>query len=224
MAIATLSLRQTGTVIAVGIHAALWIPVPHEGIGGLHAVGPNGKPTHKEKNSSDKICVIDSATFIQARSELQAIYCSAVLLKTDGLPAPCAFRTDLPQYADHVFWAEWASHCREAVEHQKVLCDYRLHSSNETSRNRKNLQSGLLDELKTMEAIFPLLKKNGFAAWLHREKQKSIFAARSQVKIRQIRAADPELAEDVRKLAREHSTALHWFLGKFAVGLRDILH
>jgi hypothetical protein len=159
--------------------------------------------------------------FVAERAELRPFYCPSVLLRTAGQPSPCSFRLDLPQLADLLFWAEWAAQTREVFESPRSLCQYRLHGGSDTARNASRLQSWILDEWRTMEMIAALLQEPAPGAWLRRHKLKCIFAARSEVKIRQVRQQSPEFAIQIAAAIRTVVSPLHQVLGRLAVGLRD---
>jgi glycosyltransferase involved in cell wall biosynthesis len=163
------------------------------------------------------------AEFLTARSELQPILCPAVLLKTAGQPPPCQFRMDMPQIADLVFWAEWATFCEQIVELPDLLADYRLHTSNETRRNETQLQTWMLDEWKAMQMIESFRQGSGFSRWLHGQKLRLIFAARSYDKVKIMRGQQPEFARKIHVTASELIPLPHWLLGKAAIGFRDTL-
>jgi hypothetical protein len=184
-----------------------------------HLIGPG-----RQSPPTDAAQVIPLKSFLAARAELRPFYFPTVLLKTDALPSPCQFRLDLPQLADLLFWAEWASHCSEVVELPRVLCQYRVHASNDTSRNLSSLQSWVLDEWKAMQLNTVWLRETGFQGWLRRQKLKCIFAARSHVKIQLVQKNSPGFANEIRHSTRAITGTVPWLLGKLAVGLRDFLH
>ena len=167
--------------------------------------------------------VISSSQFISERSELRPIYFVGVLLKTDGRPSPCNFRTDLPQIADHVFWAEWARHCSLIVELPEQLAKYRFYTGSETSRNLQQLQSWVLDEWRAMDSIAQMLDQRGLRRWIHVQKLKTLFAARSYVKMKQVRNRSPEFAADIRRAACHISKLWRYLLAVAVVELRDFI-
>ena len=73
-----------------------------------------------------------------------------------------------------------------------------------------------------MQTISHLLDDSDTVRWIRMQKLKTIFAARSYVKARQVRAA-PEFAKKIESVAWEISGALGCFAGKAAVRLRDLL-
>ncbi|MDB6123139.1 MAG: hypothetical protein JWQ71_2132 [Pedosphaera sp.] len=162
--------------------------------------------------------------FLTARSELQPILFPSVLLKTAGQPTPCQFRMDLPQIADLVFWAEWATHCEQVIELPDLLTDYRLHTSNETRRNETMLQPWMLDEWKAMQIIESFRQTKGFSGWLHLQKLRIIFAGRSYDKVNIMKDLNPEFARQIHRTALELIPTPHWLLGKLALGFRNLFH
>ncbi|EEF60312.1 glycosyltransferase family 2 protein [Pedosphaera parvula] len=162
-------------------------------------------------------------TFLIGRSELRPFYFPTVVLKTNRQPSPCQFRMDMPQLADLVFWADWASHCERIIETQARLCHYRIHQNNDTSRNVSSLQAWVLDEWKAMQLIKPLLGEKGLPRWIRQQKLKCILAARAHVKIKLVQGNSPEFARQIHESVRATTGLAPWSLGKLAVGLRDFL-
>ena len=159
--------------------------------------------------------------FIAAQTELRNFYFPSVLLKTAGQPSPCQFHLDLPQLADQLFWAEWAAQTEQVVEVPEILCQYRIHAESGTQRNVSSLQSWVSDEWRVMQLIARLLGETGFRRWLRRQKLQTLFAARSQVKIRMVKPTAPEFAAEIRRVTREVVSPWQWGLGGLAVRLRD---
>jgi glycosyltransferase involved in cell wall biosynthesis len=160
--------------------------------------------------------------FVAARVELRPIYFPGVLLKTAGQASPCWFRTDMPQLADHVFWANWAMHCSSVVTFPEALARYRIHAGSDTQRNIADLQAWVLDEWKAIELIAPLLGEVGFPRWLRRQKLKCLYAARSQVKINAIKHRTPEFAAETRCAVLPITGVVPWALAKCAVWIRSM--
>ncbi len=157
--------------------------------------------------------------FICGRAELTPFYFPTVLLKTSHRQAPVLFREDLPQLADQVFWAEWARHSEVVVEVKEPLALYRVHAESGTTRNIRDMKAWVLDELRAMDLIESLNEWGGVRRWLRRQKLRCIFAARSQVKIKQLRASAPEFAREIGRVAPGKAGRLPWALGSLAAAL-----
>ena len=161
--------------------------------------------------------------FLLARCELQPIYFPGVLLRTAGQLGHCEFRLDMPQTADHVFWAEWATQCAGLFGAPTGLCQYRIHGGSGTSLNLSNLQSWVLDEWKAMQLIAAMLNERGLTRWVRYQKLKCIFAARSQVKIQHVKSVAPEFAAAIRRASREITAPVNWIAGTLAFRLRNLV-
>jgi glycosyltransferase involved in cell wall biosynthesis len=188
-------------------------------------IDENGAPTH--------LVTIEATTFkgvknipefLSARAELRPLLFPAILLKTAGQPAPCQFRMDMPQIADLVFWAEWATHCSRVTELPDLLAEYRLHTANETRRNETKLQAWVLDEWKAMQIIENFRGNSGVVRWLREQKLRWIFAARSWDKVNIMRSLHPEFALEIRRAIPKLIPLPHSLLGKLAIGFRNALH
>lgn len=164
---------------------------------------------------------IEVKRFVAAQSELRNFYFPCVLLHTAGQPSPCQFRLDMPQLADQLFWAEWAAQSESVVEVREVLCQYRTHGESDTKRNISSLQSWVADEWRVMQLISGLLGETGLRQWLRKQKLKTLFSARSRVKINLVQPTAPEFAAEIRRVTREVVSGWQWHLGGFVVGLRD---
>lgn len=160
---------------------------------------------------------------LRRQGQLQTVFCGSVLLKTGHRPAPCRFPLDYPQVGDCVFYADWARHSERRVEVPQVLCQIRHHAASTTSANARRLQSWVGDEWRAMKQIAAWSDSGPWQAWLWRERIRCLFAARSVVKQQLVRAADPDYAEEIGRLARGLVPALHWSLGRAVVCLRDLI-
>jgi glycosyltransferase involved in cell wall biosynthesis len=166
---------------------------------------------------------ISVQNFIADRAELKPFYFPSVLLKTDGQPSPCQFRLDMPQLADMVFWAEWASHCERIFELPMALCQYRLHGGSDTAKNKNHLQSWVLDEWRAMRLISERLGLTPAKRSVFEQKLKIIFAARTRVKIKTAATLENEFARLLPKIALPITGRIYWHLGCAAVAARDFL-
>lgn len=180
-------------------------------------IDEQGQPLSETVLSAQQTRVLAPERFISHRQELQPIYFCGVVLKTNGQNSPCQFRLDLPQLADHVFWAEWAGACSHVVAIADALCQYRVHPGGDTRRNLTDLQAWVLDEWKAMRLISQLPGASARDNWLRRHKLRCLFAARSRVKMDQVHSAAPEFAQAIRNAARGLVGPMHWLAGGLAV-------
>jgi len=169
----------------------------------------HGSPPRRARSIAVKKVLI-------ARAELRAFY-PGVVLKTNRQSSPCHFLGDVPHLGDHIFWGTWATHCSQVFELPDVLFQYRLHETNETKRNAKSLQAYVADEWRAMQIMASLLAEHGLKRWYRIQKLKCIFAARSQVKIRETKDASPDFAARIEKLTKAVVGTLYWGLGDIAV-------
>lgn len=176
------------------------------------------------QRTADGVNHLTQSELVKRQSELQTLFCGSVLLKTNHQKLPCEFRLDMPQTADCVFYAEIATHCRAILEVGEVLCQIRSHPDSATSRNKRQIQSWVLDEWKAMELGHQMRDGSVLARWLRRQKLLCLFAARSHVKIQGTRDETPEFANQIRSATQTVVTPIHWVLGRLAVGLRDVWH
>ena len=82
---------------------------------------------------SDTTKVFGVDEFIAIKAEIANQAFSGSLLKTNGQPAPVQFRLDMLILADVAFWADWGRHCRQIVQVNLPLCQYRWHGDNTTN-------------------------------------------------------------------------------------------
>lgn len=161
--------------------------------------------------------------FLISQAELKAIGIDSALLKTDSSPAPCQFRLDLPQLGDCVFHAQWAAACGKILHVPDTLSQIRVRPDSATRKNARSVQSWSIDEWRAMELISALIKEGAFSRWLRHQKLSCLYAARTHVKIQQMRAQEPAFADELatagKRLVRPH----HWLLGKYTVMLRDAI-
>lgn len=159
--------------------------------------------------------------FLVSQSELKAIQLHSAVMKTSRQPLPVSFRLDFPQSADVVFHSEFAARCSEIWARPERLALVRMHEGSASSQNSKNLKAWVHDEWRTMEICRSLLKEKGLGSGLHNEKLKLLFAARTQVKAKSVRRADPAYAREIRAAAVAYTSSAHWLLAGGIVALRD---
>ncbi len=160
--------------------------------------------------------------FLRRQSELRHVYCQSVILRTARQPMPIHLRPDWRLAADVVFFSEWATYCERIVVVPEPLCRYRVHSSSTTGGVMHQLDAWVLEEWRAMRVVADLMELRGASRWLHHQKQKCIFAARSRVKMQQMKASHPGYAEEIKRASREITGPLHWKLGSLAVAVRDV--
>jgi glycosyltransferase involved in cell wall biosynthesis len=170
---------------------------------------PVGEPRRLELND-----------FLGPQSELATVLLPGVVLKTDYLPPVCRFH-DLPQVADGLFLAEWATHSSAIVEIPEYLCQYRLHPFNASSRHRFDADHFIHDEWRLMQAILPWFRESGWRRARRQLKLTCLFAARAQVKIDLMRRLKPEKVAEFARLRRQLAGPVPSLLGTLAVRLRD---
>lgn len=159
--------------------------------------------------------------FLTPQSELATVLLPGVVLKTDHSPPVCRFE-DLPQVADGLFLAEWATHSQAIIEVPEYLCQYRLHPFNASSRHMFDANHFIRDEWRLMQAIRPWFRESGFRRLLRGWKLRVLFAARAQVKVDMIARLRPELAPEFRQVRRELAGPLACAAGTAAVRGRDL--
>jgi glycosyltransferase involved in cell wall biosynthesis len=161
--------------------------------------------------------------FLRRQSELRHVYCQSVVLRTARQPMAFHFGAEWRMASDVVFFSEWATLCERIVVVPEPLCQYRMHSASATGGAMLQLDAWVLEEWRAMRTVADLMRARGFSRWLHHERQKCIFAARSKVKMQQMKPSHPEYAADIGRAAREITGPLHWTLGVMAVAVRDLL-
>ena len=161
--------------------------------------------------------------FLTNQCELRSICCPSVLHKTDFQASPAFFRTDMPQIADSVFYAEWGRACDTVVEVGEILCQNRHHSFSATASNSRNLRATVLDEWKAITLIFEMFSEPALRRWLRGQKLKCLFAARCKVKCQIMSNLDPTLVPEISRAAAETVPFPHRMLASGTVLLRDVL-
>ena len=166
---------------------------------------------------------IPKKCYLAAQAELQTALVPAVLMKTNRLPCPMEFRTDMPHVGDCVFYGEWGALCEGIREVREILCQYRRHSGATTNRNFLNIDAWVLDEWKVMRTVGELIQEGAFPHWVRKQRHLCLFAARTAVKIQMMRTENPDHANAISDAARSITPALHWMLGAFALRLKNLL-
>jgi len=160
--------------------------------------------------------------FLRRQSELRHVYCQSVIMRTARQPMPFHFGPEWRMASDVVFFSEWATLCERIVVVPEPLCQYRVHAASATGGAMLQLDAWVLEEWRAMRKVADLMRARGLSRWLHHQRQKCIFAARSKVKMRQMQAQHPGYAAEIGRAAREITGPLHWILGMMAVAARDL--
>lgn len=163
---------------------------------------------------------ISRKRFLAWQSELKAVLVDATILKTCRRPAPCLFRLDFPHVADCVFHAEFVAQGQQIFEIPQALCQFRRHAG-VTRLNMNSLQSWVLDEWRAMCLIAGLIQEPVWRRRLRAHKLRSLFAARSFVKVRMTQSVAPDFARQIRHSTIQTVGRWHWALGKSVVLARD---
>jgi glycosyltransferase involved in cell wall biosynthesis len=175
----------------------------------------SGKPT----GTTD---VLPLDWFLSRKAEIANQAFSGSLMKTNGQPAPCQFRLDMPILADVAWWAAWAKHCRKIVQVNLPLCKYRWHGDNTTNVIMPGIDALIRDEWRVMQLNEQL--RNGNSGWVRRFKLKGLFAVRTGIKAKRIRQLDDRsYADEIVKEGKKTSGLLAWYMGQAVVELRDLL-
>jgi glycosyltransferase involved in cell wall biosynthesis len=192
--------------------------------GGHVFVKEDGSATHQSRtfavNGSRRLSLRE---FLGSLSQLNAIQLHSAVMKTDFEELPLEFRTDLPQVADIIFHAELAAICSEIWTAPEILCHVRIHQNNASNKNMFNLDAWVVDEWRAMQAVYSLMEKHGVGGWLHRQKLKLLFAARSHVKVKTVQRHDAEYARKIAAVAKEKVGPLNWTGARGVVACRDLL-
>jgi glycosyltransferase involved in cell wall biosynthesis len=164
---------------------------------------------------------IPQETFLKWKAEIANQAFSGSLLKTNGQESPCRFRLDMPILADVAFWAEWGRQCRKIVRLNQLLCKYRWHGENTTNVEMPGIQALVLDEWKVMQLNEQL--RTTAPSLVRRFKLKGLFAVRTGIKARRIRALDNlPYAREIVESGRRISGPLAWYMGQMVVEARDL--
>jgi len=161
-------------------------------------------------------------TFLRRKAEIANQAFSGSLMKTQGRPAPCQFRLDMPILGDVAFWAEWARHCDKIVQVNQPLCQYRWHGENTTNTVMPGMQALVLDEWRVMQMNEQLRAQT--PGWLRRFKLKGLFAVRTGIKAKRIaQQNNPTYARQIRTEGKKIAGPLAWAMGQGVVEARDLL-
>jgi glycosyltransferase involved in cell wall biosynthesis len=155
---------------------------------------------------------------LKKHAQMQTILMPASIIKTGREKLPCHFKEDMPQAADVVFYAELGKHCKKIIEVREILCQYRIHPQNTTSRNLQKLEKLSTEEWEAMKFIADLFPYSGFYKFILKNKLRCLYAARMEVCLRN---AEKEYKVKLRREIKNRTGFLHWLIGKTAVVLRD---
>ncbi len=161
-------------------------------------------------------------TFLRHKAEIGNQAFSGSLMKTNGQPAPCQFRLDMPILADVAFWAAWGRHCEQIIQVNLPLCKYRWHGDNTTNVVMPGMQALVLDEWKVMELNEQL--RNSGASWLRSFKLRGLFGVRTGIKAKRIRQqGNLAYSNDIVKEGKRIAGPLAWHLAQVLVEFRDLV-
>ncbi len=164
---------------------------------------------------------VEPVEFIGRQADLQTVFCGSILVRTGRRALRTRFPVEFPQVGDCVYYAELAAECSWVVEIGERLTLIRLHGTNATSRNARNLDAFVRDEWRAMQRIAPLLPRSGLARFLQRERMKLLFASRTVVKEQLFKTGNPSQAAETRAIGIETVGHARWWIGRMAVWLRD---
>jgi hypothetical protein len=190
--------------------------------GGHVFVEEDGSETaRKESIGGSEPRRISTRAFLEGQSELKAILVHSAVMKTDGQRMPCEFRLDIPQSADVVFHSEFAARCSQIWAHPDILCQVRLHEGSASSKNSRSLQAWVVDEWRTIQMVYDIMKGLGLGSWTREQKLKLLFAARCHVKMKIVAGSDPAYAREIKKMARTWVGPWQWRAAGGVVAARD---
>lgn len=178
-----------------------------------------GPQVRKQPGKPRRVALND---FLTPQSELATVLLPGVVLKTEFSPPVCRFE-DLPQVADGLFLAEWATNSEAIVEVPEYLCQYRLHPFNASSRHMFDPHHFIRDEWRLMQAIRPWFRENAIRRFLRGWRLRILFAARAQVKIDMMRHLCPSLVSEFESVRRELAGPVACVAGSAAVRGRDLV-
>lgn len=156
---------------------------------------------------------------LKKHAQMQTILMPAAIIKTGRKEIPCRFKENMPQVADVVFYAEFGLHCKKIIEVREVLCQYRIHPQNTTSRNLQKLESLADEEWEAMKFISSILPQHSLEKILFQIKLKCLYSARMEVCIKK---TDKNFRKKLRNEVRRRIGSFYWITGKTAVFLRDL--
>ena len=180
-----------------------------------HSLSISGKP-------DGRIEEIPVDRFLEQKAEIGNQAFSGTLLKSNGNPAPCQFRMDMPILADMVYWADWGRHCKKIIKVNLPLSKYRWHGDNTTTAHAPTLQALVLDEWKTMQLVegFRAQKPGAVRSF----KLKGLFAVRSGIKALRFREqGKPDYSRQIVSEVKKITGPLAWLMGQFVVHLRELV-
>ena len=165
---------------------------------------------------------LPSRSFVRRQSELNTVLLPGVLFKTNRQPAPREF-PDMPQVADAVFLGAWAAHSDWVFEIPEYLSQNRHHPYSATSAQIRSVRATALDEWRAISIVLEMLNDDALQRWVHLQKVKCVYAARSRVKVQLMTKLDPAVAHEIERALREIVPLFHRLAGQTAVTLRDFI-
>jgi glycosyltransferase involved in cell wall biosynthesis len=169
-----------------------------------------------------RVTVLDLDTFLARKAEIGNQAFCATLLKTNREPIPARFPTHMLILGDMVFWPNYGKFCKKIVTLNLPLGKYRWHGSNETFLRSSKADALVRDEWDTMQQVEALREKK--PGLIRQSKLKGLLAVRSGIKAKRIRQNGlPKQADEIARLARNHTGLPLWLAGQFLVELRELL-
>lgn len=190
--------------------------------GGHVFIRENGTKTRQQgRISGNKPRQITLRTFLEMQAELKSIQLHSAVLKTNFEEIPVHFRTDLPQLGDVLFHAQFAAQCTEIWANPEILCQVRIHEGSATNRNMLNINAWVLDEWRAMQMVLELMREKGLSSRSRDLKTRLLFAARSQVKVKTVKARYPQYAKEIIAAAKTRTGTPEWIAARGIVAIRD---
>lgn len=160
--------------------------------------------------------------FLTPHSDLRTVLLPGVVFKTDFQPPLCRFE-NLPQMADVLFFAQWATLSSDIIEIPEYLCHHRLHPFNESSRQLYDANLTIRDEWHVIQRILPWFDEGPLRNALRRARGACVMAARIQVKMDMMARLQPEKATEFSRIRSELLGPWTCLAGTAAVRTRDLL-
>ena len=189
---------------------------------GVERIDADGRVLRSPDGGDGNFRRLPVGDFLVRQCELRPVCCGAMVFRTGGKPLPCRFPTDYPHLADVIFYAELSLHLNAIRETPEGLCRMREHEGSMTASNTRDIDSWITDEWRAMRRIASLFRESRWRATLRRHRLRCLFAARSAVKEQAFRRTDPDHADAIRRVVREHIPLPHRLAGRLAVRLRDL--
>jgi glycosyltransferase involved in cell wall biosynthesis len=185
-------------------------------------IDENNRTLSVSGKANGGIETIETDAFISSKAEIANQALGGTVLKTDGEPAPCRFRLDMPILADVAFYAEWAKHSIRIVKVSQTLTKYRWHGENMSCSLMPTIDALILDEWKVMQLNERL--RECPTGPVRAFKLKGLFAVRTGIKAKRIREQkNLSYSDEVVREGKKIAGPLAWHMGQVVVETRDLL-